>query len=147
MRHIAFAAALGCLLSTAFVFSKDEPDFPLHVHIIRVDMGQGQAGVSGSGSTDSNGNYSSHVSGGASYLYHVYTVRIDGDSRELTMTSPRMRGFMKRGFWLHMGDYKGHWNKNGSLEIQFHPDSDQNKPMHESFYIRGEKPIEAGSSN
>jgi hypothetical protein len=123
---------------------KDDADFSLKVHIIRVDMAQGQVGVSGSGSTDSNGNYSSHVSGGQSYLYHVYTVRIDGDAREFTMTSPRMRSFLKRGFWLHMGDYTGHWNKNGSLEIQFHPDG-SGKPMHEAFYIRGEKPIEAVS--
>ena len=58
------------------------------------------------------------------------------------MTSRAMRGFFKRGYWLHVGDhYRGHWNKNGSLEIAFHPDRDKNKLMHETFYIRAERPL------
>jgi hypothetical protein len=148
MKRAALLAGLLSILSLiAFASSKDQEDFPLQVHIVRVDMAQGQSGVSGSGSTDNNGNYNSEVSGGESYLYHVYTIRVDGDSHEFTMTSPRMRGFMKSGFWLHMGNYKGRWNKNGSLEIQFHPDSNKDELKHEPFTIRAEKQIEASLSN
>ena len=127
-------------IGLSFASSKDN-DFPLHVHIVRVDMAQGQQEVSGSGETESNGNYNSSVSGGGSYLFHLYTVGIDGDKREFTMTSPATRGFLKRGYWLHMGDYRGHWNKNGSLEIEFHPDSDKGKLLHETLRIRGERPL------
>lgn len=131
--------ALVILPLLAFASKKDETgDFPLQVHIIKVDMAQGSRAIEGNGSTDDDGKYSSHVTGGGSYLYHVYTVRVDGDRREFTMTSPAMREFFKRGFWLHIGDYKGHWNKNGSLEILFHPDSNRNEMKHETFNVRAE---------
>ena len=136
-------------LTTAFAATKD---FPLNVHIIRVDMAQGQNGVSGHGGTDQNGNYSSSVSGGESYLYHVYIVHVDGDPREFTMTTPNahvkggaglavltMGGSlvtMRRNSWLHIGDYKGSWNKNGSLEIEFVDNKGQKK--HQPFFIRAE---------
>jgi hypothetical protein len=85
---LAVLIAASSVLSFAANRNEQGEDFPLQVHILRVDMAQGQTGVSGSGSTDANGNYSSHVGGGESYLYHVYTVRVDGDNRELTMTTP-----------------------------------------------------------
>jgi hypothetical protein len=46
----------------------------------------------------------------------------------------------KRNSWLHLGNYKGHWNKNGSLEIQFLGDKGQVK--HQPFFIRAEKLLE-----
>src|SRR6185312_9491757 len=94
-------------------------NFPLTVHITRVDMQQGIKAVSGSGTSDQDGKYSSQVSGGESYLYHIFTVRIDGDNREFKMTVPKVRPIFKRSTILHIGDYRGRWNKNGSLEIEF----------------------------
>jgi len=155
MRRLASSVLLiGALCISVFAAKKEkDEDFPLQVHIVRVDMAQGQTGVSGSGSTDSNGNYSSHVSGGESYLYHLYTLHVDGDNRELTMTTPA--NHFKGGKWLalatmggsaiatarhnsslHMGDYKTHWNNDGSLEIQFV--DEKGKLAHQPFYIRGE---------
>src|SRR5690348_7479036 len=92
MEHLTRSLLVSLVVSTlplpSIAAKKNDQDFPLQVHIVRVDMAQGQSGVGGGGSTDSNGNYSSHVSGGGSYLYHVYTVHIDGDHRELRMTTP-----------------------------------------------------------
>ena len=156
MRRLASSVLLmGALCISVFASERNE-DFPLQVHIVRVDMAQGQTGVSGSGSTDSNGNYSSHVRGGESYLYQVYTVHVDGDDRELSMTTPAAH--FKGGKWLalatggvsaiatarrnsalHMGDYKAHWNNDGSLEIQFM--DEKGKLAHQPFYIRGEAPL------
>jgi hypothetical protein len=143
MKAAIAVALLGLLLvGQSSASTKKDDDFPLQVHIIKVDMAQGQREVAGSGSTDSNGNYSSSVSGGGSYLYHVYTIHIDGDEREFTMTTRAMRGFFKRAYSLHIGDhYRGRWNKSGSLEIEFRPDSNRDKPMHETFYIRAERPL------
>jgi hypothetical protein len=158
MRRLASSVLLMgalCISVLAAKKGKDE-DFPLQIHIVRVDMAQGQTGVSGSGSTDSNGNYSSHVSGGESYLYHVYTIHVDGDNRELTMTTPAAHfkggkglalatmgwsaiATARRNSSLHMGDYNGHWNKDGSLEIQFV--DEKGKLAHQPFYIRAEAPL------
>jgi hypothetical protein len=99
---VVFLLLLVATLPVLLFASEKNEDFPLQVHIVRVDMAQGQTGVSGSGSTDSNGNYSSHVSGGESYLYHVYTVHVDGDPRELTMTTPA--GHYKGGPGARVGD-------------------------------------------
>ena len=151
-RAVLASVLMGTLSILSFASKKDE-DFSLQVHIVRIDMAQGQKGVSGSGSTDSNGNYSSNVSGGESYLYHVYTVHIDGDNRELTMTTPAMHTKGGKGLavatmgWsavatahhnssLHLGDFVGHWNKNGSLEVQFVDGKGELK--HQPFYIRAE---------
>jgi hypothetical protein len=151
------AIALLALPFLLFAAKNNERDFPLHVHIVGVDMAQGQRGISGygSGSTDSNGNYSSHseVSGGGTYLYHVYTVHIDGDRREFRMTSPAAhikggRGLasatlgvsalvtMRRNYWLHIGNYKGSWNKDGSLEIEYRDNN--GRARHQPFFIRAE---------
>lgn len=144
---------LGILSVPSFAANED---FPLPVHIVKVDMAQGQTGVSGSGHTDSDGNYSSAVSGGGSYLYHIFTVQIDGDNRELKMTSPAFhykggKGLALATFgWsavatshrneaLHIGDYKGHWNKNGSLEIQFL--DEKGKLKHQPFFIQAESQL------
>lgn len=156
---------LVCLMvSTLSVpsFAKNNQDFPLQVHIVRVDMAQAQSSVSGSGSTDSNGNYSSSVSGGGTYLYHVYTVHIDGDKREFTMTTPAAhykggRGLAMatmgwsavatthRNYWLHLGDYKGRWNKDGSVEIQFL--NEKGKLTHQPFLHSRGKFAEIGTDN
>ena len=151
---------VGGLSFPSFAAKNNEQDFSLQIHIVRVDMAQGQNGVVGSGSTDSNGNYSSHVSGGGSYLYHVYTVHIDGDQRELKMTTPAAhfkggRGLalatalptagwslvatQRKNYWLHIGTYKGRWNKDGSLEIEFTDNKGQ--PRHQPFFIRAESPL------
>jgi hypothetical protein len=156
VRRLSFSVLMiGMLSLISFASEKDEA-FPLQIHIVRIDMAQGQRGISGSGSTDSNGNYSSNVSGGGSYLYHVYTIHVDGDNRELTMTTPANHFKGGKGLalatmgWsavatahhnssLHMGDYKGRWNKDGSLEIQF--TNEKGKLAHQPFYVRAEAPL------
>jgi hypothetical protein len=100
----------------------------------------------GSGSTDTNGGYSSRVAGAGLISTHVYRIRIDGDRRELTLVTRRMRGFMKRASLLHIGD-KAPWNNNGSLEIQFHADSSKDEFDHETFYVQAEKKIENVPTN
>ena len=42
---------------------------------------------------------------------------------------------------LHLGDYKGHWNSDGSLEIQFINAKGELK--HQPFFIRAESPLNA----
>lgn len=152
MKTVFLFGLLSVLSLPAFAAHKEEA-FTLQLHVVRIEMAQGQTDVSGGGSTDSNGNYSSSVSGGGSYLYHVYTIHIDGDNRELTMTTPanHIKGgkglavatlgwsavaTVRRNAVLHIGDYKGHWNKDGSLEIQFLDEN--NKLQHQPFFIRGE---------
>jgi hypothetical protein len=44
-----------------------------------------------------------------------------------------------RNDWLQIGDYKGHWNGDGSLDIQFLDEKD--KPKHQPFFIRAEAPL------
>jgi hypothetical protein len=155
---LSICLLLGILSVPSFAAKKDKEseDFLLQVHIVKVDMVQGQRGVSGSGSTDSDGNYSSTVSGGGSYLYHVFNVHIDGDNRELKMTSPAAHykggkglavatmgwsavATARRNEALHIGDYKGHWNKDGSLEIQFL--DEKGKLKHQPFFIQAESPL------
>lgn len=155
MKIVLSILLLGILSFPSFAAKKNE-DFPLQVHIVKLDMAQGADGVAGYGSTDSNGNYSSHVAGGGSYLYHVYTVHVDGSNIEYKMTTPAShikggRGLAVATFgasglitersnhWLQIGDYKGHWNKDGSLEIQF-PDRND-KLKHQPFFIRAEAPL------
>lgn len=150
MKRLVLMSVL--LLSTLSVLSfgkkKDNnDDFDLLVHIVRVDMAEGQKGIYGDSDT---------VMGGGSYLYQLYTVHIDGDNRELTMTTPRMHSKGGKGLaiatmgWsavgtahhnasLHLGDYKGHWNKDGSLEIQFL--DEKGEPKHQPFMIRAESAL------
>lgn len=151
---------LPLLLLAGASFAKDHSDFPLQVHVVRVDAAQGQNGVSGSGNTDSNGDYHANVGGGNSYLYKLYTVHIDGDGRELTMTTPRshLRGgtglliatmgysaFASKEYSaLHIGDYKGRWNKDGSLEIVF--TTDKGKVTHQPFFVQAEAPLPVSST-
>ncbi|MGA8220552.1 MAG: hypothetical protein WB780_02785 [Candidatus Acidiferrales bacterium] len=127
---------LGILSFPLSAANKNE-DFPLQVHIVKVDMAQGQTGVSGSGRTDINGNYTSEVSGGDSYLYHVHTIHVDGSNVEYKMTTPGSQ--FKHRYWLQIGEYKGCWNKDGSLEIQFH--DKKGKLTHQPFFIRAEAPL------
>ncbi|HEY6443972.1 MAG TPA: hypothetical protein VIY66_11605 [Candidatus Acidoferrales bacterium] len=155
MKIVLSILLLGILSFPSFA-AKKNGDFPLQVHIVKVDMGTGQTDVSGSGRTDSNGNYSSDVSGGGSYLYHVYTVHVDGSHIEYKMTTPARHFKGGTGLaiatlgwsavatsrgndWLQIGEYKGHWNKDGSLEIQFLDEKDKFK--HQPFFIRAEAPL------
>jgi hypothetical protein len=159
--------ALGVVLASLFALPISAPsfasnksgqtdDFPLQVHIVRVDMAQGTTNVSGSGSTDSNGDYSSSVSGGGSYLYHVYTIHVDGSDLEYKMTTPARHFKGGRGlamatfgvsaaatsrsnYWLRIGNYKGCWNKDGSLEIQFF--DKKGKLTHQPFFVRAESSL------
>ena len=83
MKRFLILTFMGSLLlvGRSFANEKDAGEFPLTVHITAVEMKQGVRGVSGSGSTDSNGNYSSSVSGGGSYTWHLYTAQIDGNNK------------------------------------------------------------------
>jgi hypothetical protein len=125
---------LGILSFPSFAAAKDKHDFPLQVHIVSVDMAQGQRGVSGSGGPDFNGNYTSRVHGGGSYLYHVFTVHIDGSDVEYKMTIAYVSGQV-----LHLGVYKGGWNRDGSLEVQFL--NEKGKLKHQRFSIEAESPL------
>lgn len=116
------------------VRSNDKDDYPLKLHIIAIEMEQGNTPVSGSGHTDNNGNYSSHVGGGGTYYWHLFTGKIDGDPVTYKFSTRPMRGFMKRAAILHIGDYSARWNKNGSLEVQY---LDGNGNMqHETFRLQ-----------
>lgn len=138
---------------------KNSGDFPLTVHITAVNAEQGQAGVYGSGSTDSNGNYSSSVSGGGSYTWKLYTAQIEGDKKTYGLSTDRMHykggkglavatmgwsaiATAKRNYWLEIGDYRGRWNKDGTLEIQF---TAKGKPTHQTFRIESEESTPAPS--
>ena len=85
---------------SAFAGGKD--DFPLNVHVVGMDTRQG-------------------APSGPDMLpplpYHTFTVHIDDDQRELTVV--RQVSFTHRLDVLELGNHKGRWNKNGSLEIQF----------------------------
>jgi len=131
--------------------------FPLTLHITAVEMEQGVRGVSGSGSTDSNGNYSSSVSGGGSYTWHLFTGYIDGQKVIYKLSTAAMHykggkglaiatmgwsavATARRNAVLHMGDYHAQWNKDGTLEVQF--TDEKGKLKHQTFRIEGETPIE-----
>jgi hypothetical protein len=152
-----FAASFLALLSISASASKSDADYPLVVHITAVHMEQGQEGVSGSGSTDSNGNYTSSVGGGGSYTWKLYTTQIQADPKIYELSTPRRhyRGgegvaaatviatmgwgalfATSANYSLNIGDYQGRWNKNGTLEIQFN--DPKGKLTHQTFSIQAE---------
>lgn len=134
MRIFLSVLLLGILSFPSFAATKNE-DFPLQVHIVKVDMAQGQRNVSETPRNLPNSTIPAvggGIHGGGSYLYHVYTVHVDGSDVEYKMTSD--------GQVLHIGDYKGHWNKNGdSVEIQFL--NEKGKLKHQSFSVTAEAPL------
>jgi hypothetical protein len=108
----------------ALVFASGQnEDLPLQIHIVRVDMAQGKT-------------FTLDGAGGQSYLYHVYIVHVDGDPRELSITTGVGRRFDAS---LHLGDYKGRWNKDRSLLIQFW--DEKGKLQRRPFFIRAESPL------
>jgi hypothetical protein len=129
-------ALLFLFACTQIGLAKDTDDFPLKVHITAVEMQQANTGVTGTGSTDSNGNYHSSVSGGGTYYWHLFTAKIDGNSVTYKLSTRARKGFMKRAAILHIGDYAGRWNKKGTLEIQY--TNSKGKPDHETFNIQSE---------
>lgn len=157
MKKVLAITLLGSLLlvGRSFAHKKNTVEFPLTVHITAVDMQQGTTGVTGGGTTDSNGNYSSSVSGGESYTWHLYSAQIEGDNKTYGLSTRAMhykggRGLAlatmgwsavatgRRNAQLHLGDYRGCWNKNGTLEIQFTDEKGELK--HQTFRIESEKP-------
>jgi hypothetical protein len=103
----------------AFLFASGKnKDFPLRVHIVGINVGQPAGFV--------------FLDAKSLSIYEpILTVHIDGDRRELTMIPYNIR------FHLHVGDYNGHWNRNGSLEIQY---LDENgKLAHRRLLLRGER--------
>jgi len=154
MNRLFCTVLLLAMLSASAFARKDEGDFPLTVHITAVTAEQGQRSVHGSGSTDSNGNYSSSVSGGGSYTWKLYTAQIDGDKKTYGLSTPAAHYKGGKGLaiatmgvsaaatarpnhWLHMGEYRGRWNKDGMLEIQF--TDDKGKLTHQAFKIESEQ--------
>lgn len=134
MKKLLLVAAALLIICVQAVQAKDKDDYPLKLHISAIEMEQGNRPVSGSGSTDSNGNYSSSLDGGGTYYWHLFTAKIDGDAVTYKLSTRAMRGFMKRAAILHIGDYTARWNKNGSLEVQY---TDGNgKPQHETFRVQ-----------
>ena len=153
MKQLFLVAIFFALLSAPAFARKDEGDFPLTIHITAVNVEQGQTGISGGGSTDSNGNYSASVSGGESYTWKLFTAQIEGDRKTYGLSTAFMhykggRGLAmatlgwsrvataKRNYWLGIGDYHGRWNKDGTLEIQF-TDAKGNL-IHQTFNIESE---------
>ena len=153
MKRLPVALILFSMISVGAFASKEDRDFPLTVHVTAVQMEQGQTGVAGSGRTDSNGDYSSSVSGGGSYTWKLYTTNIDGDKKTYELSTPSMHYKGGTGLaiatlgwsavatarWNHplqIGDYHGSWNKDGSLEIQFH---ENGKVMHQTFHVETER--------
>ncbi|MHB8301403.1 MAG: hypothetical protein ACYDC6_01005 [Acidobacteriaceae bacterium] len=158
MKRLSLVVFLFASLSVSAYAQKDDGEFPLAVQITAVHMEQGQTDVSGSGSTDSNGNYSSYVGGGGSYTWKLYTAQIVGDSKIYELSTPRMHfkgglgtafalgvftgglgtlAVSRRNYWLHIGTYHGRWNKNGTLEIQF--TDKKGKQTHQTFRIESEE--------
>ena len=146
LKRLSVAVLFFFVLSVSAFAKKDDGDFPLTVHITAVRMEQGQNGVSGSGNTDSQGNYSSSVSGGGSYTWKLYTAQIEGDQKIYELSTPRNHHIggtwmglsapiVRPNHWLHIGEYHGRWNENGTLEIQFHADG---KLLHQTFHIQAE---------
>ena len=138
----------ACVLSCAS--KKETEEFPLVIHITAVDMQQGVNAVSGGGSTDSNGNYSSSVSGGGSYTWKLYTARIEDDNKVYGLSTRRVHypgglpvamatfGWSaRRNASLHVGDYRAHWNKDRTLEIQF--SDEKNELKHQTFHVESER--------
>lgn len=84
MKRVLVVTLLGLLLFVGRSFAKHKEDmgeFPLTVHITAVEMRQGTTAVTGSGSTDNDGKYTSSVSGGESYTWHIYTAQVEGDKK------------------------------------------------------------------
>ena len=131
MRHsLPIALALLLLVATlpALLFaSGKKKDFPLHVHIVRVDIRQADAKV---------------LTAPYPFLIprQIYTIHIDGDPRELSMTLGTFG-------YLHVGDYSGHWNKDGSLEIQYR--DQKGKLVERGLRVEGERllPPESPTEN
>jgi hypothetical protein len=90
MKRLFLVATFFVLLSAPAFARKDEGDFPLTIHITAVSVEQGQTGISGGGSTDSNGNYSASVSGGESYTWKLFTAQIEGDKKTYGLSTDRM---------------------------------------------------------
>ena len=121
MRH-SLPAVLALLLLVAtlpallFASGKDK-DFPLHVHIVGVN----------------SGHPAEFVVLDLAIPSQILTIHIDGDPRELTMIPYNISSH------LHLGDYNGHWNTNGSLEIQWL--DKKGKPAHRRLLLKGERPL------
>jgi hypothetical protein len=110
---------LVATLPALLLASGREEDFPLHVHIVQID-------------TRLSAGYVLVDPLMLPISSHIFTVRIDGDPRELTVIpwniTPRN---------LHVGNYNGHWNTNGSLEIQYL--DKKGKLAHSRLLLRGER--------
>jgi len=65
VKKLLLMAAASLIACVQVVRPNDKGDFPLTLHITAIEMEQGNTGVSGSGYTDSNGNYHSSVDGGS----------------------------------------------------------------------------------
>jgi hypothetical protein len=107
----------------------EKNEFPVRAHVLKVEMGQGRTGLS-----TNPYNPFGQISGGGSYLYHVFTVHVDGSNLEYKMT-------IRRGkVWPQVGDYFARWDKKtGSLIIVV---LDQKREAREDpLSIAAEEPI------
>jgi len=113
------ALLLVATLPALLFASGEKKDFPLHVHVVQIErQPAGFVFLDGVALATSS---------------RIFTVHIDGDPRELTMMPYSMR--FPKGF--HVGDYNGHWNSNGSLEIQYL--DEKGKLVHDRLLLRGER--------
>jgi hypothetical protein len=107
----------------------EKTEFPVKAHVLKVEMGQGKTGLS-----TNPYNPFGQISGGESYLYHVFTVHVDGSNLEYKMT-------MRRGkAWPQIGDYPARWDKKtGSLIIVVL--DEKNEAREDPLFIAAEEPI------
>ncbi|HEV2615211.1 MAG TPA: hypothetical protein VGU63_01230 [Candidatus Acidoferrales bacterium] len=111
----------------------EKTKFPIKAHILKVEMGQGAQGIRGLNPatifTPQTG-----ISGGGSYLYHVFTVHVDGSNLEYKMTTPRGK------VWPQIGDYPARWDKKTGGLIIVALDQ-KNGASEDPLFIAAEEPI------
>jgi hypothetical protein len=124
--------------------------FPLTIHITAIDTQQESTGVADAGSSDSSASKPTPVRGGEVYEWHLYTAHIDGENKTYGLTTRAVHysggeglaaatlGWSafttsRENFQLHIGDYHGRWNKDGTLEIQFA--DEKGKLKHQTFHV------------
>jgi hypothetical protein len=144
-------ADAGVEQSSAQTEDSSGSGFPLTIHITAIDMQQqDSSGQAGGGSSDSSADKPTPDSAGKAYEWHLYSARIDGDKKTYGLTTRAVHYSGGEGLavatlgWsafttshdnlrLHIGEYHGRWNEDGTLEIQFA--DKKGKLKHQTFHV------------
>jgi hypothetical protein len=134
-----------------FAQTENGSGYPLTIHITAIDMQQqDSSGLAGDGSSDSSAIKPTPDSVGEVYEWHLYTAHIDGENITYGLTTRAVHYSGGGGLavatlgWsavtssrdnlqLYVGDYRGRWNKDGTLEIQFA--DKKGKLKHQTFHV------------